>query len=183
MNNHNDVMLDLETMGNGISPAIIQISAVRFDLATGETSDEFDVIVDMQSSIDWGLDVDASTVQWWMKQDDNARKAVIADGASITDALAAFCRWLGGFANSNTSVWGNGIMADNVWINAAYEKAAIESPIIYWQHKDLRTLVDMGMRKNGINFKNKEKFTGVKHNAIDDCKHQIKYASKIYNNL
>lgn len=183
MNTHNDVMLDLESADTSISPALFQFSAVRFDLSSGETSDEFNMIVDFQSCIDAGLSVGANTIKWWMNQSEEARKVVTQDGEHINTVLAGFAAWLNSFADEYTSVWGNGIIADNVWVNAAYEKAMMKTPIQFWQHKDVRTLVDIGMRKNGKNFKRDEVFTGTPHNAIDDCKHQIKYCSKIFNAL
>jgi DNA polymerase III epsilon subunit-like protein len=66
---YNHVMVDIETMGNESYSSIVSIGALEFDLETGETGREFYVNVDLQSCIDVGLILNASTVMWWMSQD------------------------------------------------------------------------------------------------------------------
>jgi len=66
----NNIMLDLETMGNGNNAAIIAIGAVKFDQ---DITDRFYKTIDLDSSVDVGLEIDPSTVLWWMKQGDDAR--------------------------------------------------------------------------------------------------------------
>ncbi len=48
------LMLDIETMGNESYSAITSIGAVEFDIETGETGDEFYVVVGLQSCLDAG---------------------------------------------------------------------------------------------------------------------------------
>ena len=57
-----NVMVDLETLGNGSESVIISIGAVEFDPETGELGREFYKVVDAQSCVDAGLKIDASTV-------------------------------------------------------------------------------------------------------------------------
>ncbi len=61
-------MLDLETMGNTSNAAIISIAAVYFD-ETG-VGRSFYHKVSLGSSCAIGLEMDADTVLWWLKQSD-----------------------------------------------------------------------------------------------------------------
>ena len=89
-----DVMLDLETMGNGPDSAIIAIGAVEFDLAEQKTGHGFYVHVDLESAVKAGGVVDASTVLWWMKQGDQARSAFARQGERMEVALHLFSEWM-----------------------------------------------------------------------------------------
>ena len=71
----NMVMLDLETMGNNSNSAIIAIGAVAFSLDSG-VYDKFYANVHLQTSLDAGLKVDGSTVEWWLTQSENARESI-----------------------------------------------------------------------------------------------------------
>ena len=68
------LMLDIETMGNESFSSIVSIGAVEFDINTGKTGRAFYTNVDLQSCIDLGLIMNASTVMWWMQQNEQARK-------------------------------------------------------------------------------------------------------------
>lgn len=43
-----DVMVDIETLGTGVNATIFQISAVLFDITTGERFSEFNKIADIE---------------------------------------------------------------------------------------------------------------------------------------
>lgn len=68
-----DVMLDLETMGQGPDAAIVAIGAVSFDLEAGKLGSEFYTVVDLTSSVEAGGKMDPSTVLWWLQQSEQAR--------------------------------------------------------------------------------------------------------------
>ena len=67
-----NLMLDIETLGTGPNSVILSIGAVEFD-ETGVISKFYEAI-DPESCTDWGLQIDARTVLWWMDQNDAARK-------------------------------------------------------------------------------------------------------------
>ena len=181
----NDIMLDLETMGNGQNPALLSIAAVQFDLLTGETGAEFHIKIDLQSSIDAGLVVDASTVKWWMEQNDQARAQVMEGGTYLNSALCQFSTWVtSNFKDlDGLGVWGNSIRADNVWMQSAYKAARLPMPWAHWCDRDVRTIVDIGRRVAGVDYKKTMPFGGVQHDALDDCKHQIKYVCAIIRDI
>jgi exodeoxyribonuclease VIII len=186
-----DVMLDLETLGLGNTPVISQLSAVIFDIETGTTFEEYNEKVSPQSCVKLGLKIDAGTVEWWLKQDQSILENVIVKsitgGKNIKEVLATFSNFLKDIKKTHKAkeirIWGNGTLADNKWLESAFDLAQVEKPFKYWEHSDVRTLVDLGWRLTGVDHKKDLKFEGEKHNAIDDCKHQIKYCSAIYKEL
>ena len=76
-----EVMLDLETMSTSSSAAIVSIGAVKFDPhgKIGDFGDPanaeykpFYCTVELTSCIDAGLHVSGSTIEWWLKQENDA---------------------------------------------------------------------------------------------------------------
>jgi DNA polymerase III epsilon subunit-like protein len=154
----NNIMIDLETMGKGSDSAIIAIGAVRF---SNEIEDKFYVVVDLQSSIDMGLNMDASTVCWWLKQSDEARAKILEPGISLPYALTQ----LGGWIGKDAKVWGNGASFDNAILATAYKKARLKQPWKYYDDRCYRTLKNLFPEI-------KMDRAGVHHCAVDDAESQ-----------
>ena len=157
------VMLDLETMGTNSNAAIIAIGAVSFD--ENNVGSKFYTEVNLQSAIDCGGVVDGSTVIWWLKQSDEARKAFENnDGAPhILGAMEDFRRW---YKEVNgCEVWGNGATMDNVILGNAYKRENLPIPWNYKNDKCYRTV--KGMYKHI-----KLERVGTYHNAVDDAESQ-----------
>lgn len=74
-----DVMLDLETMGNGPDAAIVAVGAIEFDATAGTLGRTFYRGVNLETSVRGGGKIDASTVMWWLRQNDEARKGICGD--------------------------------------------------------------------------------------------------------
>ena len=83
-------MLDLETMGNGPNAAITAIGAVKFDPDKGEIVETFYFKVNLESSVKQGGVIDASTVIWWLGQNEEARAEMQKKGGHILDGLYEF---------------------------------------------------------------------------------------------
>lgn len=185
-----DLMLDLETLGTGSNACIFQLSAVPFKLNTGELSEvgTFNMLIDPTSSSKAGGKIDGDTVQWWFSQDKDLVQKIfvnaIVQGQSLEFTLNSFSAYveeLKQFYKAKTvQIWGNGIAADNVWLNNAYKSVNLKYPVTFRDDMDVRTLVRIG-KEFDIDMKDKIPFEGQKHNAIDDCRHQIKYLCAIYN--
>jgi len=124
----NNIMVDLETMATHPNAAIVAIGAVRF---TDDLQDSFYQVVDLQSSIRAGLDVDGVTVNWWLMQEEAARQAITAPGIELTKALTLFDKWLG----KEAVVWGNGASFDNAILANAYHKTGINLPWKYYNNR------------------------------------------------
>lgn len=166
-----EIMLDLETMGVGNSPALIQISAILFDPSTGEEIKSFDEKIDLNSSVEKGLTLTPSTVKWWMTDESisqQTRVEVMSGEKTLTAVLNLFSQWVG---SGEVLVWGNGSASDNVWIRSAYDACYLKPPFTFREDMCLRTLRSLAY-KNGYvrNFE----FEGNRHDALDDCRYQIK---------
>jgi hypothetical protein len=174
-NMYNHIMLDIETMGNESFSSIISIGALEFDINTGKTGKEFYANIDLQSCIDLGLIINASTVIWWMKQNEEARKEFTEKkSVPIIKALLAFSQ----FCNKDYEIWGNSARFDCGILQNAYNKAGLAIPWDYRKERCVRTLVS-------FNPEIKKKFPsiGTAHNAISDCYFQVGYCSEIWTSL
>jgi DNA polymerase III epsilon subunit-like protein len=170
-----NVMIDIETMGNQSFSSILSIGAVRFDLKTGEIGDKFYTTIDLESCLHMGLLINADTLKWWMKQNDQAKKDLFdGDQLPINQALYLLSQ----FINKKDIVWGNSARFDCGILSDAYNKCRLPLPWDFRDERCVRTLVSFYPK-----MKSGEKMTGTYHNAIDDCIHQINYCSKIYNKL
>jgi hypothetical protein len=186
-----DIMLDLETVGLCDNPVITQLSAVAFSFEDGNILGTFNEHIGIRNSVKKGFKIDSSTIEWWLSQSDDIynevfMKALLSE-TKIEDILVAFTEWLrklklefGLDHKTNINTWGNGIAADNKWIQQAYKLCNMEVPWKYYEDRDVRTLVDIGKRIFNHDHK-KLVFEGKVHNALDDCKHQIKYCLEVYN--
>lgn len=166
------IMLDLETMGNGNRAAIIAIGAVSFN--SSGVKERFYQQVRLDMSIDAGLEMDASTVLWWLQQSNAARSAFKGNekASSLCDALDDFARWYASVGG--VEVWGNGAAFDNTILSAAYRLTGIEQPWKFWNDRCYRTLKAMYPQV-------KMARSGTHHNAVDDAHSQADHLIQICN--
>lgn len=166
-----DVMIDLETMSTQPNAAIIAIGAVKFNAKDSSyafaATDDFYVRVDLSSSMKYGLDVSASTVEWWMHPDRNPARPALFRGETVNLAVALgrFSQW---FGSDRRNVWGNGAAFDNVILRNAFEVAGFQAPWQYIDDRCYRTIKAMTPQHvmHGS--------SGVHHNALDDARHQAR---------
>ncbi len=170
-----DVMLDLETMGNKSNAAIVSIGAVEFNIETGETGREFYDVIDLQSCLDKGLMIQASTIYWWLQQSDEARKRICANGGDLSLVLQRFTYWMEDCIDK-VKIWGNGARFDIGLLEDAYVACNLKTPWYFRSEMDVRTLVAFAPY-----IKANYSMIGVEHDPIDDCKHQIGYCVEIWN--
>ena len=164
-----DVMLDLETMGNGPQAAIIAIGAVEFDIQAQQIGERFYKVIDLESAVACGGVMDASTVLWWMKQSDAARSAFDRGGESIAAVLQQFAAWVESRApRDDVRVWGNGAAFDNVILASAYRRNGTRQP---WQFLNDRCYRTMKAQHPAV----KMQRNGTHHNAIDDAESQARH--------
>jgi exodeoxyribonuclease VIII len=167
----NNIMVDLETMGNRGNAAIVSIGAVRFD-PTG-LKEEFYKVIDLDSSVMAGMDIDVSTVSWWLRQGAEARKIFTDVGVtSLKAALVDFKIFIG----KGAEVWGNGADFDNVILKSAYDAVELPLPWQYWNNRCYRTM-------KGLYKQVKLDRTGTHHNALDDAKTQAEHLIRIFKYL
>jgi len=162
-------MLDLETMGNGPDAAIVAIGAVEFDLEAGEIGEKFYMVVDLESAIQMGGIMDASTVLWWMQQSDEARNVFTRQGETITKSMLMFSRWLRERGDrSDVRVWGNGVAFDNVILAGSYRRHNVTPPWSGRNNRCYRTVMKLHPHV-------KMQRVGVHHNAVDDAENQARH--------
>lgn len=174
------IMLDIETLGTAPDSAILSISAVEFN-TEGETGEEFHRDIAIESCEKIGLKVDTDTVLWWMKQEDEARAQFTDDRqrVDIVATIVGFCQWIAiKKSDGFEKVFAKDPDFDCNIIEAACRKIGCSYPFGHREKIAIRTLSWLRPEHE----KNEE-FTGVKHNGIDDCKHQIKYVTKVLQTL
>ncbi len=169
----NQVMVDLETLGNRPGCVVISIGAVLFD----ETSigPEFYAEISQFDSERHGLRADLSTMRWWKSKPLEAARVVWRTSSepstsihSLSDALGAFGAWL----PSRPEVWGNGAAFDNVILAECFKAAGMKMPWDFKRDRCYRTLKSLFPE---VPFKR----TGTHHNALDDARSQAVHASAI----
>lgn len=164
------VMLDLETLGTLPGCVIVSLGAVEFDTNTGKIGRRFYRTIKIQSALNVGLFVEGQTIEWWLKQSEEARAAILKDAVDIEVALCAFALWF----NPNYTIWGNGLGFDVSILKMAFHAIKYPHPWKYDAERDVRTIV-----AENPELKNKAAFVGVRHEPIADCEHQIKYVVAI----
>lgn len=169
------VMLDLETMGNGNTAAIVAIGAFKFDLhnpqnpADIEDGQRFYANVSLKSAMGAGLKADPDTIMWWMGQDAAARASLTANPMSLEGALHAFSLFMAG----GNFLWGNGATFDNVILRSAFDALGMKTPWHYTKDMCYRTFKNMYGK--AVPFVRQ----GVAHNALDDAITQALHLQKI----
>ncbi|EFD0582509.1 exonuclease [Escherichia coli] len=176
----NHLSVDLETMGTNPDAPINSIGGKFFDPATGEMGPEFSKAIDLETS---GGIIDRKTIKWWVKRSREAQSAIFTDEISLDVALRLFIEFIE--KNSGgcfVQVWGNGANFDNVILRRSYERQGIPCPWLYYNDRDVRTIVELG-NAIGFDVRMAIPFEGVPHNALDDARHQAKQVSAIWQRL
>lgn len=159
-------MVDLETMSTASDAAIVSIGAVLFSQEQG-ILDTFYANICLQSCIDAGLRLDGDTVMFWLRQSEDARKALYnGDKLYLINALLEFNNWLKENSDIGTvKVWGNGASFDNSILATAYRQLNVQQPWKFWNDRCYRTIKnlypDVELQR-----------VGELHNALDDAKSQ-----------
>lgn len=161
------IMLDLETLGNRPGSALVAIGAVKF--GNGEILDEFYRRIDAESCVQLGLEMDTSTVMWWLKQADGPRLEITQPGKHLCEVLMDFSQWV---ADPDAEMWGNGAAFDNALLAAAYHVAARKAPWKFWNDRCYRTMKNLHpevpMERGGEH-----------HHALDDARDQARHLMAI----
>ena len=177
----NHCSVDLETLDLVPGGVIFSIGAVMFNVDGLLHNSDFYAIINVKSSVDYGLTVDQETLKWWEKQSDEARKVLTTARYGVADllqfGLGKFSHYLG--QQDPAGIWGNGASFDNAFLEVAYSKAGLPPPWNYKKNKCFRTLSalvgDSVAKPDGDSL--------VKHNALDDAKYQAYRAVSIFQEL
>lgn len=133
----NHVMIDIETLGVGVSAPLFEIGAVVMDMQNRRIIAKFRVHVDIMDVM-WktGFPVQTETLSWWRTQKYNPSE--IIDRIKLRDALQSLTEL---FKNYEISfVWGNSPSFDMVILNRHYEACGMKAPWRYSKELDFRTM-------------------------------------------
>jgi hypothetical protein len=156
-------MVDIETMGKRPGCAIVAIGAVAFNPIYGTIGETFERVISLPSCLEAGFHVDGETVMWWMKQNNDARGALMRDPVPIALALSHFSIW---FAEKQCGyIWGHGSTFDVSILEAALHVFSLKYPWQYNAIRDTRTLYELA----GVW---PDRTTGTLHKAVDDAMNQ-----------
>ena len=174
------MMLDLETFSTSKNAAIASIGAVLFDPLNPEDRSTFYAKVKPDSNEQYGLEISASTFVWWLKQSEEARKAM-SDETDETPLAIALMElslfYRSKYSDEPIPVWGNGVAADNIWVENAYKKVGVEKPWSYREDRCFRTLRALFPDVQHHDF------TATAHNALSDAIFQTDHLIKILKEL
>ncbi|HDI8417384.1 exonuclease [Escherichia coli] len=171
------LMIDLETMGTNTNAPIVVIGAVFFDPQTGEIGPVFYIVISLTDAMNTGAVPDGGTIEWWLKQSSEARAAILTDQVKLKDALSQFRDFINEYSDEKfVQVWGNGATFDNAILRTSYERLDIPCPWRYHNDRDVRTIVELG-KTIDFDARTVIPFEGVRHNALDDARHQAKYVT------
>lgn len=180
MENLKHIMVDLETLGTKSDSVIVSIGAVQFDMITGELGNSVEIEISLESAVENGLRMDTSTVLWWMKQGGDAREKMTIAAESGLDLISAL-KEFDSFVKScgdDCEIWGNSARFDLGLLEDAYVKVRLPIPWKFRNERCVRTLVSLAP-----SIRDSTKFEGTPHYPVDDCKHQIRYCSAIWNSI
>jgi 3' exoribonuclease, RNase T-like len=168
-----DIMLDLETLDNKPTSAIVAIGAVAFDLS-GIRHDPFYMVINPESAEKYGT-ISASTFAWWCQQSEEARKIFgkSVEKLDLPQALGAFEKWgLQVKGLGPVCVWGNGADFDNVILGHAYKQTNMRQPWSFTHNRCFRTL--KGLFSKDLQSALWQRYGQglTHHNALDDAKRQ-----------
>ena len=138
------VSLDLETMGNQPTAAIVQIGAYHINGIEDEPDPErlFRVNVDLSDSIRRGAAVDGETIYWWLEQSEHARKSLVdPEPIGLVPAIERFDSWLRRIADPpSLHIWAHATF-DPVLVREAFHAAGVWWGFSARNLMDLRTLI------------------------------------------
>lgn len=178
----NNLMVDIETLGNKPGCIITQIACVPFNWKdkNERLEDVFKVKLRIDGQLLKGLKVQADTLQWWSGQDPKVFKEMISnEGAvSFTDGLYQLRTYIQTLYPSQLLVWGNSNRFDLGILAFAYDLIFQEIPWYFRNERDVRTLVGLipEIKANHV-------YKGTAHVPEIDCLNQIDQCVEVKSRL
>ena len=161
-------MVDVETTGT--SPdhaAIIQISAVKFDLAGQTVENEmFDRCLWMAPGRYWEED----TRTWWGKQNRNVLLSIQQRAEDPAEVMRDFAQWVG---HNGTRLWAKPTTFEFPMLSSYFRQFDVTNPFHYRYCTDVQSYI-LGRGKNIDEVFKAIPFEGDAHNALHDVLHQIR---------
>lgn len=166
-------MIDIETMGNTGTAAIVSLGAIAFDPYTKECEANFYHNITLESSLRAGLTVNADTMWWWINpaRAEAAKDLLDPMPWSLKRTLHAFSEWFK--ENKLEFLWSHGSTFDAVIVENAYRAIQHKCPYHWRNIRDTRTLfalVDLTTQ----DWEDASETCPKSHNALHDAIRQAK---------
>jgi len=182
------VMIDLETLGTASDALILSIGAVKFRLDGNIYHPFFYRNISISDSLRLGCTVDHSTLDFWLRQPEDARKALSNPTRDpLFTVLTDFEDFYDNGGDTVKYVWSNGTDFDISILSNTYKKDQLKTPWFYTKARDYRTVIALAKDIKGYekhpnytesilddNYDNPGKvlYKKIKHNALDDAIYQ-----------
>lgn len=170
-----DIMVDVETTGTDITKAgIIQLSAVMFNLETGEIGPEFDRCLKLSPETIW----DSKTLTWWTSTPE--KKTILKEIAERMEdpreVINDFIRW-NRVEGAPKHFWSKPSHFDYTLLDKYFRMYGYSNPYIYWKARDMRSYI------LGLVFPEELPDLKLKadnaHNALADVRFQVEELIRI----
>lgn len=158
-------MIDIETLDTSVSAVVLSFGVQLFT-DQGLLPERYHVALEIQSQLDAGRTISASTLDWWFKQSPAAQQAAFGQRRmSVRTALEMLAVVLNGVEH----VWCRGLNFDVPIVDHLHAQNGMKTPWKYNKVRDSRTLLDL------IPTDLEPKRAGVAHNALDDATHEAAF--------
>lgn len=139
---YQEIMVDIETLSSEPNALMVSLGAVTRNQQGALIRFEAVVAPNNYSN---KLDISPDTVNWWLKQSDEARASITKPGRSLVEVCARFNQWLISIcpANAKPRLWGNGAAFDNVILRANYKVAGMKPAWGFREDACYRTLKNL----------------------------------------
>jgi hypothetical protein len=164
------ITYDIETIGTNAKAPIVQIAAVKFDKE--KVLSEFYTNVDLSSLQGLDLEVEYSTLGWWLEQDNDITKSVFSQTSAfpLNVTLKLFQKWIEEDKDSYLFWTHKDFDPPILKANFAACGMDVDKAIPFRNNMDIRTLEFMSKMKLHETVPNKEN-----HNALADARCQAKF--------
>lgn len=174
MKTNTDVMIDLETLGTRPGCVVLSLGAQAF--GPDGLGDKFYEVFKIKQMQEAGLEIDAGTLGWWLKQSDKAREVLVeaSDCPLQAPSLAYRLMDFEGFLSrqdKEARVWGNGASFDLAIWREVVRRFGRSDPWKYRFERCFRTATGLPHYAGDVRLFER---AGVYHNAFDDAKWQAR---------
>lgn len=184
MSKSKGIMIDLETLDTTRTSTIIQIGMVVYDSNYNEV-DDYCLFPSYNDQLANGGTKSKSTIEFWTS-DRNKKvfKAILktcdTENLPIHHAIKEVKDYIS--YHNVSEITANGILFDigilDYWFNYTFEQT-MQEVFGYGNFRDFKTIRNEYRDVTGVNLFKTMKFQGDMHNAVDDCRYQLKMLKHI----
>ena len=170
---YTEVSLDIESLSTATRGVIVSVGAVVFNPLSDELFDTYYKRLELDSQVKAGRQISASTLAWWMRQEDAVRDAIHESPRQwplmVLQELKAFI--------GERPVWTNGPAFDAAFLHDLADQYGVERAWGHRQDRCLRTIKHMAPDAP------KPTEDAVAHNALNDAIYQARRIQLCYRHL